>query len=159
VTTALVTARGVRIAIDVGSVRVGVACSDPDGVLASPVATLRRDAKRGSDLDEIVRIADEREAVEVVVGLPRSLSGAEGPAAATARDFAAALASRVQPIPVRLYDERLTTVDATRRLRAAEVAGRRQRAVIDQAAAVVLLEAVLDAARRGLDAGEAVEPK
>ena len=105
---------GVRIGIDPGDARIGVARSDPTGFLATPVETVRRG--RG-DLSRIARLVREAEAVEVVVGLPRSLSGGEGPAAAKARDFADALAARVAPVPVRLQDERLTTVAAEAMLR------------------------------------------
>jgi putative Holliday junction resolvase len=139
---------GVRIGVDVGSVRVGVAASDADGLLASPVQTLARDRSRRSDLDALAGLATERAAVEVVVGLPRSLSGREGPAASAAREDAGQLAARVH-IPVRLVDERLSTVQATRDLRTGGVPGRRQRKVIDQAAAVVVLQAALDAERSG----------
>jgi len=136
--------RGVRVGIDAGSVRIGVAASDQDGVVASPVETVPRGA---GDLDRIGAIVAERAAVEVVVGLPRSLSGREGPAAATAREFAGRLASVVAPVPVRLVDERLTTVTAEQGLRATGVRGRRRRSVVDQAAAVVILQAALDTER------------
>jgi putative Holliday junction resolvase len=139
---------GVRIGIDVGSVRVGVAASDPDGVLAVPVRTLRRDRRTDRDMNEIAAIAAERGAVEVVVGLPRSLSGRDGTAATGARDYAERLARRVS-VPVRLIDERLSTVQAQAGLRVAGLRGRRQRAVIDQAAAVVVLQAALDEERAG----------
>ena len=83
--------------------------------------------------------------LEVVVGLPRSLSGGECPAAAAARTYATALAARISPTPVRLIDERLTTIDAHRQLRDSVLPGRAQRAVVDQAAAVLILQAALDA--------------
>lgn len=132
--------RGVRIGVDVGSVRVGVAASDPDGILATPVATLPRDAA----LDALVALVVEREAVEVVVGHPRHLSGAAGASAQDAEAFAAALRERVD-VPVTLVDERLTTVSATRTLAGRGVRGKAQRAVVDQAAAVAILQSVLDA--------------
>ncbi len=138
---------GVRLGVDVGSVRVGLAASDPFGLLASPVETVARDATGGTDQGRIAEVAAERQAVEVVVGLPRSLSGGEGAAADTARSYAVQLATLLAPIPVRLVDERLTTVDAHRRLRASGMAGRAQRAVIDQAAAVLILQGALDAER------------
>jgi putative pre-16S rRNA nuclease len=138
---------GARLGVDVGSVRVGVAVSDPDGRLASPLTTLARDAVSGADLDRLAEIVREREVVEVVVGLPRSLSGRRGPAARAAEEYATALAARVAPVPVRLADERLTTVAATRTLSDRGITGPRQRAVIDQAAAVLILQAWLDAAR------------
>jgi putative Holliday junction resolvase len=137
----------VRIGVDVGSVRVGVAASDPDGVLASPIAVLQRDPKRGTDLSELARIAGEREAVEIVVGLPRSLSGTEGKAAKLAREYATSLAQRVAPVSVRLVDERLSTVEATRGMQQAGVRAREGRRVIDAAAAAVILQHALDAER------------
>ncbi|HVT20271.1 MAG TPA: Holliday junction resolvase RuvX [Mycobacteriales bacterium] len=140
--------RGVRLGVDVGSVRVGVAASDPDGVLASPVAVLQRDPKRDSDLAELARLAKERDAVEIVVGLPRSLSGREGTAAKIARDYASSLAQRVAPVSVRLVDERLSTVEATRDLQRAGVRARAGRRVIDAAAATVILQHALDADRQ-----------
>jgi putative pre-16S rRNA nuclease len=149
---------GVRLGVDVGSVRVGVAASDPSGTLATPVTTLRRDPRGGSDLEAVADLARDRDAVEVVVGLPRGLSGREGVAARAARDYAGQLASRLAPLPVRLVDERLSTVDATRQLRAGAVPGRRQRAIVDQAAAVVILQAALDAFRSGTAPGEVVAP-
>ncbi|MDX6285399.1 MAG: putative pre6S rRNA nuclease [Frankiales bacterium] len=139
---------GVRIGVDVGQVRVGVAASDPDGQLATPVQTLARDHRSNADVEALADLARDRAAVEVVVGLPRSLSGADGAAASSARGYAELLAARVD-VPVRLVDERLSTVQATRDLRASGVAGRRQRAVVDQAAAVVVLQAALDAERAG----------
>lgn len=138
---------GVRIGVDVGSVRVGVAASDPTGTLASPVTVLRRDRRGGGDLDALAALVAEREAVEVVVGLPRSLSDREGAAAEAARAYAAAVARKVAPVPVRLVDERLTTVEATRGLRAAGRTTRAARPVVDAAAAVVLLQAALDTER------------
>ena len=95
---------GVRIGVDPGDARVGVAESDPSGMLATPVETMRRGK---GDLSRIQAIVTERSAMEVVVGLPRSLSGREGPAAAKVREFARTLAEAVQPVPVRLCDERL----------------------------------------------------
>ncbi len=131
---------GVRVGVDVGAVRIGVAASDPEGLIATPVATVRE----VEDVHEVAEIVARLGAVEVVVGLPRSLSGSEGGAAAAARTYAAVLAARVAPVGVRLVDERLTTVDAHRMLRESGVPGRRQRAVVDQAAAVIILQAALD---------------
>jgi putative Holliday junction resolvase len=138
--------RGRRLGIDVGAVRVGVALSDPDGVLATPLATVARDAEHGTDLAAIARLAAEHDAVGIVVGLPRTLAGAEGPAAVAAREFAAALTGHVG-VPVVFSDERLTTVVATRQMRESGRKGRRQRAVVDQAAAVAILQGWLDAHR------------
>jgi len=139
---------GVRIGVDVGAVRVGVAASDPAGVLASPLATLARDPAGGADLAKLARLVREREAVEVIVGLPKSLSGRHGPAARAAQVYAAALAERVDPVPVRLSDERLTTVAASRRLAEAGTRGRKGRSVVDRSAAVLILQGWLDGARR-----------
>lgn len=138
---------GVRVGVDVGRVRVGVAISDPDGVLATPLTTLARDLHGRSDLDQLAALVAERSAVEVVVGLPMHLSGRQGSSAGVATAYAAELESRIAPIPVRLVDERLSTVSATRSLRASGVGGRAQRAVIDQAAAVVILQGWLDSGR------------
>lgn len=134
---------GARLGIDVGSVRIGVATCDPAGSVATPVETVRRGA---GDLGRLGELAREYQAVELVVGLPLSLSGAAGKAAAAAREFAVRLASAV-PVPVRMVDERLSTVDATRTLRESGLAGKRHRSVIDQAAAVIILQNALDAER------------
>ena len=146
---------GVRLGIDPGDARIGVARSDPSGFLATPVETVRRG--RG-DLARIAAILAEEGAVEVVVGLPRSLSGGEGPAAAKAREFAASLARRIAPVPVRLCDERLTTVSAEAMLRDRGRKGSKRRAVVDQAAAVLILQHALDTERAsGVAPGEIVE--
>ena len=126
--------------------RVGVAVSDPRGFLATPLATLRRDERDGSDLRQLAELVTEYEVVEVVVGLPRTLAGREGPAAEAARHYADLLAARI-PVPVLLADERLSTVVATRALRERGVRGRKQRAVVDQAAAVEILQGWLDGRR------------
>jgi putative Holliday junction resolvase len=146
--------RGVRIGIDVGDVRVGVARSDPAGLIATPVETVRRGA---GDLARLAAITAEEDAVEVVVGLPRSLSGGEGPAAAKVRAFAAEIADAVAPVPVRLCDERLSTVTAESVLRGQGKKGQKRRAVVDQAAAVVILQNALDNERgTGVAPGEPV---
>lgn len=152
---------GVRVGVDVGTVRVGVAVSDPSGLLATPHATLARrwpdEEPTADDVSEIVGLVAERAVVEVIVGLPRTLAGTEGPAAQAARTYAAELARRVTPVGVRLVDERLTSVDAHRALRESGVPGRRQRAVVDQAAAVLILQAALDEERSaGRPPGEPV---
>ncbi|SDN70279.1 Holliday junction resolvase RuvX [Allokutzneria albata] len=135
---------GRRLGVDVGSVRVGVALSDPSPFLASPLATLARDEKAGRDIDQLVGLVGEHEVVEVVVGLPRTLAGRHGPAAEAATAYAAVLAGRIAPVPVRLSDERLTTVSATRMLSDRGVRGKKQRSVVDQAAAVEILQGWLD---------------
>ncbi len=149
--------RGIRLGVDVGSVRVGLAASDPGGVLATPVQTIERDLESGADQGVIAAAVLEHEVLEVVVGLPRSLSGDEGPAAQGVRAYATTLAARISPTPVRLVDERLTTIDAHRKLRTSGMAGRAQRTVVDQVAAVLILQAALDAEKAsGLPPGELV---
>ena len=139
--------RGVRLAVDVGSVRVGLAACDPDGYVASPVETLARDDKGGADLRRIAAEVAERAVVEVLVGLPLSLNGTEGPAAGVARTYAERLAAMVAPVPVRLVDERLSTAGAHRSLHESGRKGRRHRAVVDQVAAVWFLQGALDTER------------
>ena len=138
--------RGRRLGIDVGSVRVGVALSDPDGLLATPLATVPRDVDGGTDVAAVAALVAEHDVVGVVVGLPRTLAGHEGPAAEAARVFADALTAAVA-VPVLMSDERLTTVVATQQLRASGRRGRRQRAVVDQVAAVAILQGWLDTNR------------
>jgi len=130
--------------VDVGDVRIGVAVSDPTGSLATPVETVP-----GGDasLVRLAALALEHDAVEVVVGLPRSLSGGEGPAAEKVRAYAVRLAQQVHPRPVRLVDERMTTVSAQRMLRQHGRKGTKTRAVVDQAAAVEILQTALDTER------------
>ncbi|MFE3092967.1 Holliday junction resolvase RuvX [Streptomyces sp. NPDC059248] len=149
--------RGRRLAIDVGDARIGVASCDPDGVLATPVETVP-----GRDVPAAHRrlraLVGEYEPLEVVVGLPRSLSGREGPAAGKARTFARELARGIAPVPVRLVDERMTTVTAGQGLRAAGVTAKKGRSFIDQAAAVVILQNALESERAsGAPPGESVE--
>jgi putative Holliday junction resolvase len=141
--------------VDVGDARIGIAQSDPSGMIATPVETVRRG--RG-DLARIAAITAESDAMEVVVGLPRSLSGGEGPAAARVREFAAQIAAAVAPVPVRLCDERLSTVTAEAVLRGQGKKGQKRRAVVDQAAAVVILQNALDTERSaGTAPGEALD--
>ena len=120
--------------------------SDPDGILATPVETVRRD-RTDRHLRRLSQLADELEAVEVIVGLPSTLSDRTGPSAEDAIDLAEDLARRVAPTPVRMADERLTTVTAQRSLREAGVRARGQKAMIDQAAAVGILQSWLDQRR------------
>jgi putative holliday junction resolvase len=159
---------GVRLAVDVGSVRVGVARSDPGGILASPLTVLRSGPGKLSKLsgrsklskpaalseldaldalDALAALAASTDAIEVIVGLPTSLSGREGAAAVSARSFAAELAGRLSPIPVRLVDERFTTTQAHDALRRGGKDSRARRDVVDAAAAAVLLQAALDTER------------
>lgn len=145
---------GRRLGVDVGSVRVGVAISDPSGVLATPLVTLRRDECESSDLRALAELVAEYEVVEVVVGLPRTLAGREGVAAEAVRHYASALAALLT-VPIQLSDERLTTVVASRILSERGVRGRKQRAVVDQAAAVAILQSWLDLRRASGGAAEA----
>jgi putative Holliday junction resolvase len=150
---------GVRLGVDVGTVRVGVARTDPGALVVVPVETLARDAAGRRDLDRIVDLVREFDVLEVVVGLPRTLRGNEGSAAEAARRYATAIARRIAPVGVRLVDERLSTVSAHRTLHDAGVRGRRHRPVVDQVAAVVILESALDAERAsGLAPGALVVP-
>ena len=107
---------GVWLGVDVGTVRVGVARSDPHGILASPLVTLPRDARDDTDLRTLAGLVREHEAVGVVIGLPRTLRGRDGPSVLMAREYGERLAELVD-VPVRHVDERLTTVSAQRKLR------------------------------------------
>ncbi|MEU1757221.1 Holliday junction resolvase RuvX [Micromonospora matsumotoense] len=145
--------RGVRLGVDVGQVRVGVARSDPHGILATPLVTLARDLTTGpdavpSDLAQLAQLVTEHEAVEVVVGLPVNLAGRHGPAAQHVLAYVRRLTEVITPVPVTLTDERMSTVVASRRLAERGVRGKRQRAVVDQAAAVEILQSWLEAQRR-----------
>jgi putative Holliday junction resolvase len=147
--------RGARIGVDVGKVRVGVARSDPDGLLAVPVETVPRN---GEPLTRILALADEHAAIEFVVGLPLNLRGLETPSTADARAFATALAAASR-IPVRLVDERLSTVSAHAALRGSGRSQRSSRSIVDQVAAVVFLQQALDIEKRtGHPAGDLVPP-
>lgn len=136
---------GVWFGVDVGTVRVGVARSDPRGVLATPLTTLARDVARNTDVARLAALMGEHEAVGVVVGLPRTLAGREGESAHMARSYAAAVSRAVAPLPVELWDERLSTTVAERKLAGRGVRSKERRAVIDQAAAVEILQHWLDA--------------
>ncbi|MFC0674265.1 Holliday junction resolvase RuvX [Brachybacterium hainanense] len=151
--------RGTRLGVDVGDVRVGLARSDLDGMIATPVETLERDRA----VADVLAWTRETDAHVIMVGLPRRLDGGEGPAARKARDFCAELLAALpvgaEPIEVRLVDERLTTVDAHRALRSSGRKGRRHRSVVDQVAAVMILQSALDIERStGRRAGELVDP-
>jgi len=148
---------GVRLGVDVGEARVGLAACDPGALIATPVQTLTRDRETLADIGAIVAEAHDRAVIEVIVGLPRSLSGAEGPAAVHAREYAHALHQALSGTPVRLWDERLTTIDAHRGLRASGVPGRKHRESVDQVAAMLILQGALDAERTsGAPAGEVI---
>ena len=149
--------RGVRVGVDVGRARIGVSRSDPDGMLAVPVETVQRSAN-GSDLARIAELVTELDAVEAVVGLPLSLSGAHTASTDDAVEFASRLAAACG-IPIRLVDERLSTVSAQSALHASGRTTRNSRSVVDQAAATVILQHALDAERSsGRPLGELVDP-
>ena len=151
---------GVRLGVDVGSVRVGLARSDRDGILATPLETVQVGLKQAKQYERIVSLVLELEVSEVIVGLPRSLSGREGSAAATVRAYAGEIARLVSPVPVRLVDERLSTITAHHRLHEAGVKGRKHRPVVDQVAAVVILQSALDTERSsGRPPGSLVVPE
>ena len=141
--------RGRRLGVDVGTVRIGVAVSDPDGLLATPGETVRRD-RNGAHLRRLAQLIAEMDIVEVVVGLPRTLADRAGASAADAVAVADILAARIGPVPVRMADERLTTVSAARSLREAGVRAKQQRGMIDQVAAAGILQGWLDQRRNAV---------
>ncbi len=136
---------GVRLGVDVGTARVGVARTDAAGILATPVETVRRGP---GDIDRICTLALESDAIEIIVGLPIALSGRETASTADARRVAAEIADR-SDIPVRLVDERLSTVSAQAALHSAGRTVKNSRSVIDQVAAVIVLQYALDFERSG----------
>lgn len=137
---------GVRLAIDLGTSRIGVARSDAAGILALPVETVYRDG--GQELFRIAQLATEYDAKEIIIGLPRLLSGKEGKNAADVRSWGAELEQLLPTCNIRLVDERLTTVSAHQQLQSAGMRGRKQRSVVDQQAAVVILEQALNIERQ-----------
>jgi putative Holliday junction resolvase len=155
---------GPKLGVDVGMARVGLAGSDRDGLLATPIRTLSRDVKKNSDLRILVQEARERGSVEIFVGLPKNLSGHEAESADMARSYAQlladALAREGNEAPVRLIDERLSTVSAHRSLRQAGLSSRDHRKVVDQVAAVEILQHAIDMQRSlGRDVGEQVSAR
>ena len=143
------------LALDLGSKRIGVAVSDPSETIASPDRVLERTGSRTRDHKAIGDLVAEWEAELVVVGLPLSLSGEDGPAARATREEAAELAAALT-VPVELHDERLTTVTASRTLQEAKMTADARRRVVDKVAAAVLLQSWLDerASRRRRDGTE-----
>jgi putative Holliday junction resolvase len=135
---------GPVLGLDLGQARIGVAISDPERRVAVPLGTIRTGAP--DDVRAVAALVREHGVSEVVVGLPLSLSGGRGPAAEHARTFAALL-GEVVGVPVRLQDERLSTVEAERRLDEAGARGRGRRRAVDRAAATVILQAYLDRTR------------
>lgn len=145
---------GVRISVDVGMARVGVAKCDSAGILATPIATL---ARGKNDLGQVAQWVREFSAIEVIVGLPLNMDGSEGKSAKECRRWARRLAKRVD-VPIRMFDERMSTVTAHRQLHEAGRAEISHRAVVDQAAAVVILESALQFEKNtGREPGELIE--
>ena len=146
---------GVRLGVDVGKVRIGLAASDLHGMMAIPVATVPRGA---GDVARILAEAIERSAVEIVVGLPLALSGNDTASTRDARIFAAEIASH-STIAVRMVDERMSTVSATRALQSSGRSAKKSRVIIDQVAAVIILQHALDVERSsGTPPGVSVDP-
>ena len=153
--------QGVKLGVDVGTVRVGVAVCDRDGILATPLRTLERNAKKNTDVRILAALAAELGAVEIFVGLPRTMKGEEHASARMATDYAqllaAALGSRGSDVPVRLVDERLSTVTAHRNLHEAGMSSRNHRKVVDQVAAAGILQHAIDMQKaRGTEVGSRV---
>lgn len=153
--------QGVKLGVDVGTVRVGVAICDPDGILATPLRTLERNAKKNTDVRILAGLAAELNAVEIFVGLPRTLKGEEHAAARMAADYATLLAGALRDsgaeVPVRLVDERLSTVTAHRNLHEAGMSSRNHRRVVDQVAAAGILQHAIDMQKaRGTEVGSRV---
>ena len=135
----------IALALDVGERRIGLALSDPSGLLATPLATIQR-TQESADVDEVLRLAEKHDVEKMVVGLPLELSGRRGPQAGRVMAFARALIGRTE-LPVETVDERYSTVEAERRLRDSGVEPSKDRARLDAAAAAVILESYLDARR------------
>ncbi len=149
---------GVRIGIDVGKARVGLAKSDPHGMLATPLETVQRDHEGDADVQRISEIFAEHDVLECIVGLPLNMQGNHTPSTQDAIDFARRVAQL--GVQVRLVDERLSTVTAWGQLHATGKNQKSHRGIIDQAAAVVILQQALDSERlRGHAIGEAVPPE
>ncbi|MDF2049028.1 Holliday junction resolvase RuvX [Arthrobacter sp. Cr_A7] len=155
--------QGVKLGVDVGTVRVGVAICDRDSILATPYKTLDRNARKNSDVRVIAKLAEELEAVQVIVGLPRTMKGEEHSSARMATEYAmlvaTELAARGLTVPVNLVDERLSSVTAHRSLHEAGMSSRNHRKVVDQVAAAGILQHAIDMQKaRGADVGSRVTP-
>jgi putative holliday junction resolvase len=153
--------RGVKLGVDVGTVRVGVAVCDRDGILATPLRTLERNAKKNIDVQILASLAVELGVVEIFVGLPRTMKGEEHASARMASDYALLLAGKLgelgSEVPVRLVDERLSTVTAHRNLHEAGMSSRNHRKVVDQVAAAGILQHAIDMQKaRGTEVGSRV---
>lgn len=155
--------QGIKLGVDVGTVRVGVAICDRDSILATPYKTLDRNARKNSDVRVIANLVEELGAVQVIVGLPRTMKGEERASAKMAVDYAqllaAELAARAVAVPVNLVDERLSSVTAHRNLHEAGMSSRNHRKVVDQVAAAGILQHAIDMQKaRGADVGSRVTP-
>ena len=153
--------RGVKLGVDVGTVRVGIAVCDRDGILATPLRTLARNVKKNTDVRILAELARELEAVEIFVGLPRTMKGEEHASARMATEYAKLLVSTLleagSGVPVRLVDERLSTVTAHRNLHQAGMSSRDHRKVVDQVAAAGILQHAIDMQKaRGTEVGRRV---
>jgi putative Holliday junction resolvase len=153
---------GIKLGVDVGTVRVGLAICDPDGILAIPLKTVGRDSKKNSDIRVVVKHAVELAAVQIFVGLPRTMKGEERASAQMAMDYADLLASELMrvglDVPVNLVDERLSSVTAHRNLHEAGMSSRNHRKVVDQVAAAGILQHAIDMQKaRGTDVGRRVQ--
>ena len=139
--------------VDVGNARVGLALCDPDGILATPLKTLRRDLKKNSDRRVLRKLIEVNEVTEVFVGLPKTMRGGESPSTLMAREYAEALVQELAAddasVPVWLVDERLTTVSAHRSLHEAGVSSREFKTMVDQVAAVNILQHAVDTLKAG----------
>ncbi|MDR7080917.1 putative Holliday junction resolvase [Arthrobacter ginsengisoli] len=153
--------QGVKLGVDVGTVRVGVAVCDRDGILATPLRTLERNAKKNTDVRILAALAVELGVVEIFVGLPRTMKGEEHASARMASDYAKLLAGKLvacgSEAPVWLVDERLSTVTAHRNLHEAGMSSRNHRKVVDQVAAAGILQHAIDMQKaRGTEVGSRV---
>ena len=153
--------RGVKLGVDVGTVRVGVAICDREGILATPLRTLDRNVKKNTDVRVLAKLAAELDVVEIFVGLPRTMKGEEHASARMATEYAKLLVSTLleagSGVPVRLVDERLSTVTAHRNLHQAGMSSRDHRKVVDQVAAAGILQHAIDMQKaRGTDVGSRV---
>jgi putative Holliday junction resolvase len=153
--------QGIKLGVDVGTVRVGVAICDRDSILATPYKTLDRNARKNSDVRVIANLVEELGAVQIIVGLPRTMKGEEHASAKMATEYAellaAELSARALAVPVNLVDERLSSVTAHRNLHEAGMSSRNHRKVVDQVAAAGILQHALDMQKaRGADVGRRV---
>jgi putative Holliday junction resolvase len=153
--------QGIKLGVDVGTVRVGLAVCDPDEILATPFKTVARDAKKNSDVRVVVKQATEMQAVQIFVGLPRTMKGEERSSAQMATEYAELLVGELSraglDVPVNLVDERLSTVTAHRNLHEAGMSSKNHRKVVDQVAAAGILQHAIDMQKaRGTDVGRRV---